>query len=322
MHVEHIVKAVVEADALDPPHEPTSGVLTGYSGTKLIGALRALGMLFGGDPSSCYLEIGVFQGLTLLSVASAVPNLPCYGIDNFAFFDAEHTNLEIVNQRRSALGVENAHLINADYEDALEHLGSHLGGRSIGVFFVDGPHDYRSQLMCLQLALPYMHDRCVILVDDSNYRHVRQANRDFLVTHPEFKLLFEAYTRCHPQNMGAAEEAAARAGWWNGVNIIVRDPDGGLDAMLPPTHRSRALYEQEHLVHGSGAAEEAHLGVAILQALDDRSPTRLARSLAGSARQLRRSRSDRSQRFPAMNTYSADLPTARLNPRATDTTLP
>ena len=92
-------------------------------------------------------------------------------------------------------------LIERDYEDALEALGNHIGDTKIGLYFVDGPHDYRSQLMCLLLATPFLSESAVIVVDDCNYPWVRLANRDFLISNPSFKLIFEAYTECHPGNM-------------------------------------------------------------------------------------------------------------------------
>ncbi len=60
--------------------------LLGLSGNKLIGTLQQLAALLPVEKNLCYIEIDVFQGLTLLSVASACPNLPCYGIDNFAYY--------------------------------------------------------------------------------------------------------------------------------------------------------------------------------------------------------------------------------------------
>ena len=95
------------------------------------------------------------------------------------FFDPEKKNLSIVEERLTKLQLDNAFIINNDYEDALENLRHTIGDKKIGVYFIDGPHDYRSQLMCLELALPYLHEQAVIIVDDSNYRNVRQANRDF-----------------------------------------------------------------------------------------------------------------------------------------------
>ena len=43
--------------------------LSGISGLKTVGVLQRLARLFAGETDACYLEIGVFQRLTLVSVA-------------------------------------------------------------------------------------------------------------------------------------------------------------------------------------------------------------------------------------------------------------
>jgi predicted O-methyltransferase YrrM len=282
--------------------------LTGYSGIKLIGTLQRLCRLYQSDPTACYLEIGVYQGLTLLSVAKAVPKMRCFGIDNFAFFDPDKENLTLIEMRKSELSADTAVLINKDYEDALEELGQDLNGHKIAVLFIDGPHDYRSQLMCLQLAIPYLHPRAVIVVDDSNYVHVRQANRDFLATHPGFKLLFEAYTQCHPANMPPDEHKKAREGWWNGVNILIRDPEQSLARDFPPTERNRALFENEHVLHASPVAHFFPDAGYILSALDRLSIFRLAWRLVTMKLKMRGSVASRRKLYASMNTYSEGLP--------------
>lgn len=253
--INHIFQAIESAETSGLMKDVENDILTGYSGEKIIGALQRLTSLFSEEKDVCYLEVGVFQGLTLLSTANACFSVHCYGIDNFAYFDPENQNYSIVKERTERLGLTNVSIINQDYEDALQDLDTYIGDQKIGVYFVDGPHDYRSQLMCLQLAVPYLHENAVIIVDDCNYRHVRQANRDFLVSHPEYKLAFEAYSPCHPLNMDADQEEEARKSWWNGVNLLVRDAGQDLQTMFPPTERSRKLYENEHIIHASYLGE-------------------------------------------------------------------
>ena len=231
--------------------------LSGLSGLKTVGALQRLVRLFESDKAACYVEIGVFQGLTLVSTALEAPGLPCFGIDNFATLDPEGKNLSIVRDRMDKFVTTNATLINADFEDALENLDRHLGGRKIGVYFVDGPHDYRSQLVCLLLARNYLHENAVIVIDDANYADVRWSTRDFLLGHPEFKMIFEAYSPGHPANLTDTEKAKQEAGWLNGVNILVRDPDGLLPDMLPTVDGDRTLYFNEWLAHRLRLAELA-----------------------------------------------------------------
>lgn len=291
--------------------EAPQGVLTGLSGRKLVGLLQRLAASID-DEGSCYLEVGVFQGLTLLSTALASRRVPCFGIDNFAFFDPEGRNLEIVQERRRRLGLDNAHLVNAGFEDALADLRAHIGPGRVAVYFVDGPHDYRSQLLCLEFARPYLGDGAVIIVDDCNYRHVRQANADFLRAHPEFRLLFEAYTPCHPLNMTSEALAQAKAGWWNGVNVLVHDPAGLVTRSFPPTERSRTLYENEHVVHASPLGHCAPEAVELVAALASLNPIRIARALVRLRRSLARAPRPGQSVYPSANTYSAQLPAERL----------
>jgi hypothetical protein len=312
--IEKLIEVIQESEnngLLDIP--PLFEELTGFSGKKLLGVLQRFSKIFESQENACYLEIGVFQGLTLCLSSLASRNLSCYGIDNFAFFDPDKKNLSIVEERLAKLDLHNALIINQDYEDALENLESHIGNKKIGVYFIDGPHDYRSQLMCLELVLPYLHDQAVIIIDDSNYRHVRQANRDFLITHPEYKLLFEAYTSCHPSNMSKDEEQEAMSGWWDGVNIIVRDKDQTLSPMYPETERSRILYENEHIVHASQLAELTPQSIDLLQHLYEGNFLRFIVNSFKLYRLLRREKSKYGNRFKWTNTYSNKLTTSKFN---------
>ena len=311
--LSQIIEAIKNAESYGLIPKTNNEVLTGLSGDKLVGSLQRLTSLFSQNNNTCYLEVGVFQGLTLLSVANSCPNITCYGIDNFAQFDPKGENFGIVKSRREKLGLKNANIINKDYEEALETLSNEIEDKKIGVYFVDGPHDYRSQLMCLELALPYLHENAVIIVDDSNYNHVRQANRDFLKTHPEYKLLFEAYTKCHPINMSKAEEQKTKKGWWNGVNIIVRDIEQLLQPMYPPTERSRILYENEHIIHASKIAEVAPEAVAFMQSIYDLNLVKAVSNFLNFYRSVEKYQYLFQNRYQGINTYSSNLPSSNYN---------
>lgn len=308
-----IIQAIKDAESNGLMPGTKNEVLSGFSGDKLAGSLQRLASLFAEEKDTCYLEVGVFQGLTLLSVANACQNIPCYGIDNFAFFDPNNENFDIVKNRIDKLNIKNTTIINKDYEDALEALNNEIGNKKIGVYFIDGPHDYRSQLMCLQLALPYLHEQAVIIIDDCNYRHVRQANRDFLITHPEYKLVFEAYTECHPKNMTSEKEQEARKGWWDGVNIIVRDTNQQLQPIYPPTERSRQLYENEHIIHASNLAELTPETLNLLQSAYKGNILKFVAKTVRIIPKLRNHQKKYGPRNMAMNTYSEKLPVSNFN---------
>lgn len=287
--------------------------LEGLSGDRLIGALQRFAMLGGRD--RCYVEVGVYRGLTLVSVAKAASGTPVFGIDNFTQFDPDKTNRNFVMARLAESSLRQVELIDNDFEIALPRLGEQLNGRRVGTYFVDGPHDYRSQLMCLELMRPFLAEFAVVVVDDSNYLHVRQANRDFLTIHPDYKLLFEAYTPCHPENMDGDAQAEARRGWWNGVNVLVHDPNDVLEAALPPVDPERAFFLNDHIVHASRLAGCADLAVDMAAKLASFRLVSAARALLRVARWKPRPGGAFRPDYPARNTYSAELPAHRLNSR-------
>ena len=227
----------------------TAKEVTGFSGKKVVGTLQRISKLQASAGHGCYLEIGVFQGMTLISVASVLRDTPAYGIDNFSQLDTGKENEGIVLRRMEINNLGNVRLINSDYEAALVDLNRFIGNEKVGTYFIDGPHDYRSQLNCLELIKPHLSALAVIIVDDSNYNHVRMANRDFLLANRQFKMLFEAYTDQHPMNMNEKSVQGARDGWWNGVNIIVFDPHNELSEMLPIASLDRELFLNDHIIH-------------------------------------------------------------------------
>jgi hypothetical protein len=289
----------------------TAKDLGGYSGVKVVATLQRLARLQAERDGSCYLEVGVFQGLTLNSTALVLGSVPAYGVDNFSQFDSRGENRALVAKGIKRNGLKNVVLVDRDYEDALENLSTTLADRQIGTYFVDGPHDYRSQLMCLLLALPFLSPTSTIVVDDANYRHVRLATRDFLVTHPEWALLFEAYTRCHPMNMSETEHREARLGWWNGVHVLVRDSDHVLERSLPPTLRDRRLQEDEHTLQSAKYAVDAPALVEAWTGLRTLSPEALAKGVWRLVNH--RPPSDLVGTHRTMNTFSDGLPEFRMN---------
>ncbi len=223
------------------------GILYGFSGFKIIGLLQRIAHLIEHESNGCYAEIGVFQGLTLLSVALAAPKLRVYGIDNYSQFDIEGNNKQLVLERQQLLALNNVRLIDRDYDKALRDFPDFSDGARIGLLFVDGPHDYRSQLLCVLLALPHLAENAIIVIDDCNYEHVRLATRDLLMIDPQIRLVFEVYTPGHPMNLGARKEREMRDGWWNGLHVLIRGPAvASIPRILPFTGKARERCELEH----------------------------------------------------------------------------
>jgi predicted O-methyltransferase YrrM len=248
--------------------------LTGFSGKKVIGALQRIAREVV-DENTVYVEVGVFQGLSLLSVGKSLRAGHAIGIDNFAYFDKDGKNYDIVKQRQQKLGLNNVQVINQDFEKALQGLDSVLAGRKVSLFFLDGPHDYRSQLMGLLLIKPLLAEGAVIVVDDSNYRHVRQANRDFLIANPEFKLIFETYTVGHPATLKGDDRKEVEDGWWNGLNVFFHDATDQIRKVsYPPVFEDKTLFENEHIVHGFKYPAEIPRFLDLILSIESKRPIR------------------------------------------------
>lgn len=219
---------------VNAPTSPSDDLVSsdGFSGAALLNLLTRLTSILC-DARNAYTEVGVYRGLTLSTVASRT-DAPCVGIDDFSLFNDDASNRPIVERRLAEAGCSNATLADMDFEVALRawrSLGH--GADCIGVLFIDGPHDYRSQLVGLLLGRPSMREGGVMVVDDANYAHVRQASYDFVAAFPDWALVAEITTAGHPDVVTPDQHAAARAGWWNGVHVLQHDPGGVLPRLAP-----------------------------------------------------------------------------------------
>ena len=310
-YFEKVLSAIRETEMNGLNSDYRDAGLSGLAGLKTVGVLQRLAQLMSADETACYLEIGVFQGLTLVSTSLDAPELPCYGIDNFRILDPENKNLKIVEDRMNKFATANAKLINMDFEAALETLEEHIGERKVGLYLVDGPHDYRSQLVCLLLAKRHLHDRAVIVIDDANYPDVRMATRDFLLSHPEFKMIFEAYSPAHPANLDPGTLKQWEDSWLNGVNILVRDPEALFPDMLPPIVEDRTLYFNEWLAHRLRLAELTPEALLLADAICEGGDEQESRSTL--LDRFEQTKKTFKGRCADRNLYSEGLTTGRLN---------
>lgn len=195
--------------------------------------------------------------MTLNTAASANSAAHFFGIDNYSQFDPEGKNRSIVETCLSENGLENVTLIDLDFEAALLKLPEFIGNREVGVLFIDGPHDYRSQYLCLEFAKPHLARGAVIVIDDTNYDHVSQATTYWLLANPEHTLAFEAITGSHPKNLSKCAEAKMREKWWNGCQILLHDPEYTQPRQLPEREVDKSIFVADHIVHARKFAPHA-----------------------------------------------------------------
>jgi hypothetical protein len=157
-----------------------------------------------------YMEVGAYQGCSLLSAAIFNSDTECVGIDNFSQFDPEQVN---ENRLKSNLAKfdnpKNIHLYRGDYKDVIPEYFRRTDNLKVHVYFYDGPHSFVDQLEGLEIVLPYLAKECVILVDDLNVPEVERANRTFLRQNSDFRSIFRVKTN-----------GVDPLTWWNGFEVI------------------------------------------------------------------------------------------------------
>jgi hypothetical protein len=156
-------------------------------------------------PEDSFVNVGVWNGFTLLCGMADNPDRRCVGIDNFSQFGGPREEfLERFHSRAS----EQHRFYDMDYRDYFrqEHSGK------IGVYIYDGEHSYRNQLEGLRIAEPHLSEDAIIIVDDTNWEMPRRATLDFMDESTlHYRVLFDEET-CFP----------GHPTYWNGLMVLRR----------------------------------------------------------------------------------------------------
>jgi len=159
------------------------------------------------EPGESYVEVGIWKGRSL--IAAALGNdADLVGIDDFSFRDGRREEL---TGNLARFGIEGVTVLVGDAFRLLPEGA--LAGRRVGVYYYDAAHGYRAQLEGLRLIEPYLAERALLVVDDSDWKEVREATRDYLAGQPSARLLLEIEGSSHGQPQ-----------WWEGVQLIAWEP--------------------------------------------------------------------------------------------------
>jgi len=194
----------------------------GLSGRKFRTLVCGLVGLYEG--LGAYLEVGIYRGVTLCASAVSNPEVEHIGVDNFSQADDEGRNRSVFHDLIAARRLNNIEFVEQDFHTFLSDR-TLAEIRDIAVYYFDASHDYRSQLLALLHGSRQTIHGGVMLVDDCNYSHVRAASYDFCEFNPEWAMLFEQYTAGHPQRVDDEMADEMRDGWWDGVHVLIHDPD-------------------------------------------------------------------------------------------------
>jgi len=139
-----------------------------------------------------YCEVGCFQHETVIGALLDNPYCEAYAINN----DWESERMVEYRQNLlkhiSAFKLEDkVHLQDRDFEELFVGLQRANFDKKIGTYFYNGKSDYRSQILGFNLIKPFLAQRSLIVINNSFYPEVQQANWDFIAANPECKLLLQ-----------------------------------------------------------------------------------------------------------------------------------
>jgi len=119
---------------------------------------------------------------------------------------------QVISFRQVAENVAYNYGFSDPFKSAVEGWINSPIDNKIGVYFFDGAHDYRSQLMGLLFAIPFLSDQALIIVDDTNFISAKQANYYFLALNSSSELILDLPT---PRNFHPT--------FWNGIQVFSFD---------------------------------------------------------------------------------------------------
>ena len=161
------------------------------------------------EPDECYVEIGSYRGTSLIASMIGNDEREFVAIDNFSLGDGSREQLE-ENIRR--FGLESPTIVEGD---AFQLVPSGaLAGKRVAVYYYDNGHGYEQQLDGLRMIEPWLADRALLIVDDTDWPDVAKAMRDYLEQQPRARLL------CWIPGKDNGYPA-----WWEGMQVLAWDAD-------------------------------------------------------------------------------------------------
>ncbi len=199
MDKDHIITCLYKASRMQSKLPQAILDLPGFCPPKIRHFLNNLC-----DFRGCnYLEVGTYQGASLLS--SAYGNTGIFtGIDNFSEFDGPREALKEHIATHGKKGM--VHFVEGD---SWEIDRSRLV-KSVNVYLYDGNHSYESQKKGLLQFDGILDDRFVLMVDDYSWPDSLNGTRDAL---DELGYKVDLRLELHDDDN--------QQGWWNGLLVLL-----------------------------------------------------------------------------------------------------
>jgi protein O-GlcNAc transferase len=161
------------------------------------------------EPGEVYCEAGSYRGCTLAGALAGNESASALALDDFSEFDADDAGRAELESNLERFGLRSRVDLRAVAFERHFLEATPAEHPRIGVYFYDAAHDHRSQLRGLLLAAPFLADRALVVVDDTNWAAPRRAVADFCAWRPEARMTLDLPTPTldHPS-------------FWNGLQVL------------------------------------------------------------------------------------------------------
>lgn len=162
------------------------------------------------QPDEVYCELGSHQGANLIGALLRHPTPMAYSVDapSTAGFPSPIA-AQLLEQLVRFQLAERILFCDQTVEEFFITLHELDSIDRIGVYYCNASYDYRSHFQALLLAKPFLADRALIIIGNSNWSAIQQATRDFITTHPQAQLLHTLSTPFFGHRT-----------FWNGIQLV------------------------------------------------------------------------------------------------------
>ena len=160
-------------------------------------------------PGAVYLEIGTYKGSSVCAaMKNNTANVVC--IDNWSEFAAPKNEF-LVNFNKHK-GNNQATFIEKDcFKVDVSQLPK------FNIYMYDGNHDYDAHKKALSHYINCMQDEFIFIVDDWNWKRVREATRE-VIRELGLKIIYDKEIRLTEEEDG---NTTNKETWWNGMYLCV-----------------------------------------------------------------------------------------------------
>jgi predicted O-methyltransferase YrrM len=174
------------------------------------------------EPGESYVEIGTHHGTSLIAAMVGNEERDFVAVDNFSLGGSR----ERLHENIARFGMEHPTILEGDAFELIP--GGALGERRVSVYYYDNGHTYEQQLEGLRMIEPWLAERALLIVDDTDWDRVASATRDYLEQQPHARLL-----------VWIPGKDNGYPAWWEGVQVLAWEADAA--PVLEPAEATVAL---------------------------------------------------------------------------------